>query len=67
MGEVGLSGELRSVAQLPRRLHEASELGFKRALTPRSILHRKGDAPPPGIEVLGARTLRDAIDLALIG
>ena len=67
VGEVGLSGELRSVAQLPRRLHEASELGFKRALTPRSILHRKGDAPPPGIEVLGARTLRDAIDLALIG
>ncbi|MFN8442166.1 MAG: DNA repair protein RadA [Caldilineaceae bacterium] len=67
VGEVGLSGELRSVGQLPRRLHEAVELGFKRALAPRSVLQRKGDAPPAGIEVLGARTLRDAIEMALIG
>lgn len=67
VGEVGLSGELRSVGQLPRRLHEAVELGFKRALAPRSVLQRRGDAPPAGIEVLGARTLRDAIEMALIG
>lgn len=66
VGEVGLSGELRSVGQLTRRLHEALELGFKRALTPRSVLQRKGDGPPAGIEVLGARTVRDAIDLALL-
>lgn len=66
VGEIGLSGELRSVGQLIRRLHEAVELGFKRALAPRSVLQRKGDGPPPGIEVLGARTLHDAIDMALI-
>ncbi len=32
VGEVGLSGELRSVGQLSRRLHEAAKLGFKRVL-----------------------------------
>lgn len=67
MGEVGLSGELRSVGQLPRRLHEAAKLGFKRALVPRSTLNRKGDTLPSGIQVIGARTLHDALDLALAG
>jgi DNA repair protein RadA/Sms len=67
MGEVGLSGELRSVGQLPRRLHEAAKLGFKRALIPRSALLRRGGDPlPDEIELLGARTLHDALDLALV-
>jgi DNA repair protein RadA/Sms len=67
MGEVGLSGELRSVGQLARRLHEAGKLGFTRALTPRSTLQRSGgDSLPQGIEVIGVRTLYDALDVALI-
>ena len=33
-GEVGLGGEVRPVPQLPRRLAEASRLGFRRALVP---------------------------------
>lgn len=33
-GEVGLSGEIRAVSQLPRRLGEAAKLGFKAALVP---------------------------------
>lgn len=67
VGEVGLSGELRSVGQLPRRLHEAAKLGFARALTPRSVVARKGvDALPKEIEVIGVRTLWDALDVALI-
>ncbi|HQY90422.1 DNA repair protein RadA [Caldilinea sp.] len=67
MGEVGLSGELRSVGQLARRLHEATKLGFTRALTPRSTLQRRGgDSLPPGIEVIGVRTLYEALDVALI-
>lgn len=67
MGEVGLSGELRSVGQLPRRLHEASKLGFKRALAPRSALGRKGETLPSGIELIGVRTLQEAIGIALEG
>jgi DNA repair protein RadA/Sms len=67
IGEVGLSGELRSVGQLPRRLQEAAKLGFSRALVPRSSLKRKGgDALPEGIEVIGVRTLAEVIDLALV-
>ena len=67
VGEVGLSGELRSVSQLPRRLHEAAKLGFKRALVPRSTLSRKGgDALPTDIEVLGPRTVHDALEMALV-
>ncbi len=67
MGEVGLSGELRSVGQLPRRLHEAAELGFARALVPRSAVTRKGgDSLPKEIEVLGVRTLWDALEVALV-
>ncbi|MBW7881148.1 MAG: DNA repair protein RadA [Caldilineaceae bacterium] len=67
VGEVGLSGELRSVGQLVRRLNEAAKLGFTRALTPRSSLQRRGgDTLPKGIEVIGVRTLYDALDLALV-
>lgn len=33
-GEVGLSGEIRAVSQLPRRLGEAAKLGFKAAIVP---------------------------------
>jgi DNA repair protein RadA/Sms len=63
---VGLSGELRSVGHLPRRLHEAAKLGFTRALTPRSTLRRKqDDSQVPGIQLIGVRTLREALDVAL--
>ncbi len=61
VGEVGLSGELRSVAHLPRRLQEAAKLGFRRAVVPRT--HARRDTPfPEGMEVLRARTLRDALE-----
>ena len=37
VGEIGLSGELRSVGQLPRRLNEAAKLGFTRVLVPKTV------------------------------
>jgi DNA repair protein RadA/Sms len=67
VGEVGLSGELRSVGQLARRLNEAGNLGFARALVPRSALKRRGgDALPSGIEAIGVRTVREALEVALV-
>ena len=56
-GEVGLGGELRQVAHMPRRLAEAARLGFKRAMVPYS-------APQTveGIELMRVGTLADAID-----
>jgi DNA repair protein RadA/Sms len=65
VGEVGLSGELRSVGHLPRRLNEAAKLGFARVLVPKTAI-RKLDPVPPGLEVLGARTLREALEMALL-
>ena len=67
VGEVGLSGELRSTGQLARRLHEAVKLGFTRALAPRFMVQRGGgDVLPSGIEVIGVRTLQEALDHALV-
>ena len=64
VGEVGLSGELRAVSQLPARLREAAQLGFKRCLVPRRA-GRGGPPLPDGIEVLSVRSLRDALKAAL--
>ncbi len=66
IGEVGLSGELRSVSQLPRRLNEAGKLGFTRVLVPRSALKgQPKDVAPKGVEVIGVRTLWDALEVAI--
>jgi len=62
-GEVGLSGELRAVSQLERRVNEAARLGFKRCLVPRT---GGGVQAPKGIEVVPAGTLREAIGLGLV-
>ncbi len=67
VGEIGLSGELRSVSQLARRLSEAQQMGFKRALVPHTLKRRSaGDPLPDGIEVIPARSLAQAIETALI-
>jgi len=63
IGEIGLSGELRSVGHIPRRLAEAANLGFKRAVVPSGAL--RGKIETYGIEAIGARTLGQALDLAL--
>jgi DNA repair protein RadA/Sms len=63
MGEIGLSGELRSISQATKRLNEASRLGFKRCLIPRSV--RLSKDRPSGLEVVRARSLREALDVAL--
>jgi DNA repair protein RadA/Sms len=65
IGEVGLSGELRSVSQLARRLNEAAKLGFTRVLAPKTAL-RGLERVPPGLEIIGARTVREAIEIALV-
>jgi DNA repair protein RadA/Sms len=64
IGEVGLSGELRSVGQMQARLNEAQSLGFKKAVVPRR--HRKTESWPSGLEIIEARSLRQALDAALV-
>ena len=64
LGEVGLSGELRSVPQAQRRLAEAARLGFSRCVLPQTAL--EGLAKPEGMELIPARTLRQAFQAVMI-
>jgi len=64
IGEIGLSGELRWVGQMPARLREAAKLGFKTAIVPRGT--RQSEPWPEGIEIMQARSLREALAFALL-
>ena len=66
-GEIGLTGELRPVNGLERRLREAQRLGFERAIVPQRAGRRgAGDSENvSGIEIVRAATLRDALGAAL--
>jgi DNA replication and repair protein RadA len=65
IGEVGLSGEVRAVSQTIPRLKEATRLGFRRCLLPRSV--RRGTEPlPEGIEVIPVRSVAEALEKALV-
>ena len=63
IGEVGLSGEVRSVTQLDHRLSETARLGFRRCIIP---AHVRGDVQaPPGLKLISVRNVREAIREAL--
>jgi DNA repair protein RadA/Sms len=64
IGEIGLSGELRTVGQLPARLNEAAKLGFARVLIPKT--HRLGDLPQGKIDIVTARSVGEALAIALV-
>ncbi|MCJ7605215.1 MAG: DNA repair protein RadA [Dehalococcoidales bacterium] len=64
IGEVGLSGELRAAAQMERRLQEAARMGFTRCIVPKNDAKY---AVPPGMEIIKAGTLREAIQAGLVG
>lgn len=63
IGEVGLTGELRSVSQLPQRVAEVRRLGFKRCVVP---AHR-GLESDPALRLLPVRNIGEAIRAALMG
>lgn len=63
LGEVGLSGEIRTVPQLERRLAEAERLGFNRCLIPK-IFH-KSALSGPNIELVKVATVAEALRLGL--
>ena len=63
IGEVGLTGEIRSVSHLNQRLQEVARLGFKKCIIP------KGGAEKPeipaGLTVYRVRNIREAIEVAM--
>jgi DNA repair protein RadA/Sms len=62
IGEIGLAGELRMPGQMPVRLREAAKLGFKTAIVPKRL--RSGEPWPKDIEVVEARSVQQALELA---
>ena len=63
IGEVGLSGELRTVPQVERRVTEAARLGLTRCILPETA--RDGLASMEGIDPIFVRTVRQALRAAL--
>jgi len=66
LGEVGLSGEIRSISQPGLRINEAEKLGFKHAIIPKnnykSFKEYRGD-----IELMPVATLKEGLDIGLGG
>ena len=63
LGEVGLSGEVRSIAQIILRINEAEKLGFQRVIIPRNNyknLNYKGN-----LEIIPVVDLKEALDISL--
>ena len=61
MGELGLTGEVRRVSHLERRLAEAARRGFRRAIIPRPGAASVRGA---GLELVAVRDLREALAAA---
>lgn len=62
LGEVGLSAEVRSVAQIASRINEAQKLGFTRCIVPKNNLKNKSDFKPSNIKLIPVATVREALD-----
>lgn len=63
VGEIGLSGELRNVSQMPARLYEAAKLGFKRVMVPK--MRRRMLDIPDGLKLVEVRNVGEAIAIAV--
>lgn len=59
IGEIGLSGEIRAVNNIEKRIKEAQKLGFKKAIIPSA--NGKFDEKIMGIEIIKVKRLIDAI------
>ena len=63
VGEVGLTGEIRAVTHMDQRLAEASRLGFRKCIIPKSGSD-KFDIPE-GMTAYRVKNLREAIEVAI--
>jgi len=59
LGEVGLTGEVRAISQAETRVGEMKKMGFSRCLLPEN--NRKRMPPTEAIELIGIRTVSDAM------
>lgn len=63
IGEVGLTGEIRSVSNMSQRLGEVSRLGFRTCIIPKQGSEKL--EIPEGLTVYRVKNLREAIEVSI--
>jgi DNA repair protein RadA/Sms len=61
-GEVGLAGEVRAISQAGLRLREAAQMGFTRCIMPEANIDPSDRAPQGDCQLVGVRTVGEALD-----
>lgn len=65
IGEIGLTGELRTVNSLGQRLSEVQRLGFTKCMVPAKN-HRSQDYNIPGLQLIPVKNIREALAALLV-
>ena len=63
-GEIGLAGELRSVSHVELRMAEVARMGFTRCILPYHGLKGLSVGKFEGLEIIGAKNIREAFQAA---
>lgn len=63
IGEIGLTGEIRSVSHMNQRLAEVARLGFKKCIIPAKGANKL--EIPEGMTVFKVKNLREAIEISM--
>ena len=63
IGEIGLTGEIRSVSNMNKRLSEVARLGFKRCIIPKNGSEKL--EIPSNLEIFRVKNVREAIEIAI--
>ena len=61
MGEVGLTGEVRRINMIEKRLKEAEKLGFKKCIIPES--NKKGLKEKFKLDIIGVKDINEAMKI----
>jgi DNA repair protein RadA/Sms len=64
-GEVGLAGEIRAITQSALRVREAAQMGFRQCILPEANIDPAGRGQAGDCELVGVRTVGEALDLLL--
>jgi DNA repair protein RadA/Sms len=60
VGEIGLTGDLRSVQNIDKIIREASRMGFEKIIMPEKNAAKLSDVPK-NLKIIGVKSIRDAI------
>ena len=63
IGEVGLTGEVRNVAMIEKRIMEAEKMGFKKVMIPLVTYNKLEKKEKYKIEILPVKSILQAINI----